>query len=120
MKLADHAKSLRSMALAFPDGMVRPAAEVFVFADGSGIAFADLGWNDPLFSGHPFHLIKGEITGEGPWLIGNVKLYEIDGQDDLATAFRHWEREIQDRDKRELRERCKSSIESEFGVLLIP
>lgn len=107
-----------SLALSFPDGTTRPAAEVFAIEDGSGIAFANLGWTDPLFSGHPFHLVEGEITGKGPFNIGDVKLYKIHEQDDLAMDFLYWHDAIRGRDDHELRKQCKSAIENEFSVKL--
>ena len=45
------------------NGGERIAAHLFII-DG-GFVFADMGWNEPLYSGHPFHMVECELTKSG-------------------------------------------------------
>ena len=56
-----------------------------------GIAFADLFWSEPSYSGHPFHIVEGKITGEGPWKVGDTEIRRI-RQKDGSTAPDDWNR----------------------------
>jgi len=52
---------------------------------GGKWVFADAGWDEPMHSSHQFHILEGEITGEGPWKVGRHIIREAD---------RHWRDEI--------------------------
>jgi hypothetical protein len=41
----------------------RIAAHLFIVP--GGFVFADMGWNEPLGSGHPFHIVECELTNFG-------------------------------------------------------
>jgi hypothetical protein len=43
-----------------PEGGKRYAAHVFDLP-GGGIAWAEAGWTEPLFSGHAFHVLEGRV-----------------------------------------------------------
>lgn len=63
----------------------RPLAELMKFE--AGWVFADIGWAEPTNPSHPFHLIKGELEGEGPWTIGK---YEITVMEDANPGLIFW------------------------------
>lgn len=67
------------------DGNERLMAEVFPHPDG--IVFADIGWPDS--TGHPFHVVAGELQGDGPWTIGR---HEIRIAFDGERLFADWTR----------------------------
>src|SRR5215472_2966588 len=69
-----------------PDN-VRPIAALFPHP--RGLIFADTGWPDA--TSHPFHVVKGEVHGEGPWYIGAVRVREITHGDSLAEAWHTWQ-----------------------------
>ena len=52
---------------------------------GGKWVFSDAGWDEPLHSSHQFHLLEGEITGEGPWRIDRYEIRE---------AGREWREKI--------------------------
>lgn len=66
----------------------RVAAEIFRHANG--IVFMDIGWCAPMHSGHPAHLIEGEVTGDGPWMVGDIIIREIEASDPEMAEYRDW------------------------------
>jgi hypothetical protein len=68
-----------------PDNQ-RPIAALFPHP--RGIVFADVGW--PEATGHPFHVLEGAVTGDGPWFVGTTRIREIDHGDPLAEAWNTW------------------------------
>ena len=67
---------------------LRPIAELMSFKEGW--VFADIGWAAPLNTSHPFHLLEGEIEGEGPWTIGKYEIREIEKDDPEWTEWNEW------------------------------
>jgi hypothetical protein len=64
-------------------------AELFIVPEG--IVFFDVGWCcDP--SWHPIHLIRGEISGDGPWHNGDCTIRVIDELDPPWLAVETWRR----------------------------
>jgi hypothetical protein len=53
-----------------PYGGNRPMAHVFDLASG-GVGWVDHGWTDGLYSGHPCHIMAGEVraAGDGSWTL---------------------------------------------------
>ena len=51
---------------------------VYVFAHPEGVVFVEDDWCNPLtYDRFPFHLVQGEITGDGPWMVGGVPFRRI-------------------------------------------
>lgn len=60
----------------------------FVFVHERGISFIDVGWGvGGASSSHQFHIVKGEISGDGPWRVGDVGVRELRPYDDLYSDF---------------------------------
>ena len=71
-----------------PIGGERVTAELF--ETPTGIYFFDVGWPDA--SWNPIHFIDGEISGEGPWQVGDSKIEILSKDDPLyQTDFLIWE-----------------------------
>lgn len=68
--------------------VVRVVAEIFDHPDG--IVFVDIGFCDPMFSGHPFHLVEGELSGTGPWKVGTATIRIALPDEDLYLEWRGW------------------------------
>ena len=68
---------------------VRVIAEVFDHAEG--IVFADIGFCRLDHPGHPYHIVEGELSGDGPWEVGNAKIFTIDDSNDLFFDWYEWE-----------------------------
>lgn len=54
-----------------------------------GFYFLDIGY--PEMTLNPFHYVEGDITGEGPWKIGDIAIQEIDDQDPLMAEWQRWQ-----------------------------
>lgn len=68
------------------DGNERLMAEIFPHS--AGIVFADIGW--PEATWHPFHLVEGELTGDGPWEIAGHEIrFAFDGEQ-LYADWARW------------------------------
>jgi hypothetical protein len=84
------------LLIVHPVGGRRLMAEVFAMPDG--IAFVDVGWSDPWQSGHPFHVVAGELVQELPnlWRLGGqgpdgADVYVVDDWDETTMAdWRRW------------------------------
>jgi hypothetical protein len=62
-----------------------------IFEHPNGIVFADIGWDDPQYSGHPFHIIEGELKKDGScYRVGKVRIVEIGEDDPLAWNWLEW------------------------------
>lgn len=58
-----HVEGMR-LAIHHPLGERRYIAEIY--ATDRGFVFADIGWDDSLYSGHPFHVVEGTAAaGDG-------------------------------------------------------
>ncbi len=55
-----------------------------------GWVFADVGWAGPLCSFHPFHLVEGELSGEGPWQLGDYVITEAEPGSEQAKEWAAW------------------------------
>jgi hypothetical protein len=89
----------RPIVVLLPGGHCRIAVELFEVADRHGLAFADIGWADPLQPGHPFHVLEGRLVGEdgGPWAVGAIPLRRpllklLRRDDPLWASWRDWQR----------------------------
>jgi hypothetical protein len=106
----------------------RIAAEVFGLADRPGLAFADAGWADPLQTGHPFHVLEGELVGPdgGPWAVGSTPLRRpllslLSRKDPLWSSWPAWRRWRKSEDGRgATRELARRQIMQTFDLELIP
>ena len=72
------------------DVIQRPVAEIAKI-EGTWI-FADLGWDDPLNSGHPFHVLGKQIEGDGPWRAGKFTIRLA--TDEEAEEIEAWRQEF--------------------------
>ena len=54
-----------------------------------GFYFLELGWDTD--SLNPFHLLPGQVTGEGPWKVGDIELQEVKPGDPSYKYFEDWE-----------------------------
>ncbi|HOQ47770.1 MAG TPA: hypothetical protein PK157_20850 [Bryobacteraceae bacterium] len=95
-------------------GGTRFAAEIFPTV--KGVVFFDIGWhmND---SGHPFHLIEGKITGEGPWRVGKTVIREITEDDPYALWQEWWDWQAASKKNYPSREEIEE-VAREFGALV--
>lgn len=92
----------------------RVVAEIFPHADG--IVFADIGFCDPLYSGHPFHLVEGELTAtdnDNEWKVGDATI-RVPTQDE--SFYLEWQNWIEaKKDFVCTRELARKGIEEDFG-----
>lgn len=100
------------LVIELPVGGTRVIAEVFERDDG--IVFADIGYCDPLYSGHPFHVVTGEITGTGPWKIGNATIRAATAEEGYFDEWQDW-RIARDDTKGCTRELARQGIEADGG-----
>jgi hypothetical protein len=89
----------------------RVVAEIFEHA--RGIVFADVGFCHPMQSGHPFHIVEGELTGDNPWKIGSAIIRVALPDEDQYDEWKRW----LDAKKRYgcTRELAREGIENDFG-----
>ncbi len=74
-----------------PHGGEKVIAELFPHPEG--ILFFEIFW-DQMPGQQGVHLIKGEISGEGPWKVGDYVINILGCQGthtDLATDFSEWQ-----------------------------
>jgi hypothetical protein len=67
------------------DGEPRLAAHVFKHP--RGVVFVEAGWCIPMSTKHNYHLLEGEIEGEGPWRVGPATFTEITEDSYLAQDW---------------------------------
>ena len=65
----------------------RVIAEGFI-VDG-GIEFWDTGWDEASF--HPMHYVKGKITGQGPWKVGDKIITQLEGDEEDFEYWQNWQ-----------------------------
>jgi hypothetical protein len=70
------------------ENIERVIAEIFEHPDG--IIFADVGYCAPLYSGHPFHLVEGKVTGNGPWKVGKATIRTATEDEVYFNEWRKW------------------------------
>jgi hypothetical protein len=87
MKLDEAIERGLPLAIRIDEGNDRVMAEAFVVP--GGLAFADVYWRLSM-SGHLFHFIKGEISGDGPWRVGSAEVRVIDHGDPRADEWNRW------------------------------
>lgn len=97
------------------DGITRVVAEIFPHADG--IVFADIGFCDPLYSGHPFHLVEGELEAavdmRNEWTIGASTIRVPDKHESYTREWGNWM--LAKKDFECTRELARKGIEADFG-----
>jgi hypothetical protein len=106
----------------------RIAVELFQVADGNDLAFADIGWADPLQPGHPFHILNGKLVGKdgGPWAVGSIPLRRpllqlLSRKDPLWSSWQTWRRwRKSDDGGGATRELARQQIMQTFDLELIP
>ncbi len=89
----------------------RLAAEVYIVDDG--VVFLDVGWSEPLPSMPRAHHMPGEVTGSGPWTVGNWTIREIDPETDLEYVD-EWDRWIHYRSETNGTREVGATFASEF------
>jgi len=68
----------------------RLVAAIFPLTNKPGILFFDVFW--PRSSGHPFHIVDGELRGENPWYVGGHKIILLDRQlEENEKFFMEWD-----------------------------
>ena len=70
-----------------PSGETRLMAEVFKHPDG--ILYFDLWWHQENPDTH-FHIIKGEVTGDGPWKINGHVINVLGCQGTVPELSSEW------------------------------
>lgn len=90
MDLIEISKTGEPLGIDLGEGNRRIMAELFLAV--GGIVFADIGWSDPLCSFNPFHYVKGRVSEEDPWFIGDHEIFKITRDDDLYHQWECWER----------------------------
>jgi hypothetical protein len=93
--MADIFSMTAPLTLRRPSGEERIMAEHF--RHPRGLLYFDLYWHvgDPA---ETLHVIEGEISGEGPWRVGDciVKVLGCHGSDPaLATAYTRWQERLE-------------------------
>ncbi len=72
----------------------RLVAAIFPLTKKPGILFFDICW--PQSSGHPFHIVDGELSGENPWFVGDHKIsllsWDTWETDEEETYLMEWDR----------------------------
>ena len=91
----------------------RVIAEIFPHKDG--IVFADLGFCDPLNSGHPFHLVEGELTavGKNKWKVGKATIRVPAPDESFYQEWVNWM--VAKKNFVCTRELARKGIEADFG-----
>ncbi len=85
-----------------------------VFQGPGGLVFADIGWNDPLRSVHPFHFVPGQVTlDEAGYLIGAIRIVEIAEGHSLYPTWLDWLRWKSFAGQSASRASCRLAIQSE-------
>jgi hypothetical protein len=92
-----------------------------LFEHPNGIVFADIGWDDQGHSGHPFHVIEGELERKGNgFRVGQARIIEIEEDDPLCGEWLGWVNYIKSAaGRRATREACLAAIASSWpGTIL--
>lgn len=68
------------------------------FAVSGGVWFADVYWRHA--TSHAFHFLRGEVSGTGPWYVGDAEIRVIDHGDPRAGELNRWQAYLQTADGR--------------------
>jgi len=102
----------RPVVIHVREGVERVVGEIFEHPDG--IVFADVGYCAPMQSGHPYHVVEGTVTGDGPWKVGKA---EIRIATDAEVYFEEWRQWILAKNKFKCsRDEAREEIEADFNV----
>lgn len=112
MKATEALKQGKALVIEIDQYNRRVIADLFQI-DGHWV-FVDIGWTDPLNTGHPYHMVDGELTGEGPWQLGRYKIEEIGPDDPSWTESQQWA--IKAVETNATTERAIKSAKSSFGM----
>ena len=82
MKLAEAFEKNLPLKVIISRDHERAIAEGFIV--GEGVVFYDVFWYEASF--HPIHFIKGEISGRGPWKVGDLVIKEMNENESLFEA----------------------------------
>ena len=88
MDLFEFSAAGNGVLIDHPQGGIRPCAEIF--RHPLGIVFLDIGWTDPYGGRHPAHIVEGEVSGSGPWKVGEIELREIVAGDQVFEEWNDW------------------------------
>ena len=115
MKLAEAFENHLPLKVIISKDHERVIAEGFIV--GEGIVFYDVFWYEASF--HPIHLIEGEISGEGPWRVGEMVIEEMKEDEFLFEAdWKSWLRFRNHEDGKEAtRELAQRLMKQEFEDL---
>ena len=69
-----------------PQGGERAAGYVFLFS--GGVIYVDTGFG--LVLGQHFHAVQGEVTGDGPWKVGDAEVSILVEADPLHAAWKQY------------------------------
>jgi hypothetical protein len=93
--MADLFSVTAPLALRLPDGSSKLIAECFPHPEG--LLYLDIFWHRST-PDQAAHLVRGELTGDGPWRIGDcvIRVLGCQGTDpDLQPAFTRWQDYLQ-------------------------
>jgi hypothetical protein len=80
------------------------------------LAFADVGWHTNE-SSHAFHLVYGEITGDGPWQVGDKRIRILHRGDPMIREYKLWQKCLKaPAGKKATRENAWKAIQQEFNL----
>ncbi len=57
--------------------------------EATGVMFADVFWRGAI-GRHPFHLLKGKVTGKGPWKVGGKVIRPLIQGEDASFDWNEW------------------------------
>ncbi|RUA04402.1 MAG: hypothetical protein DSY43_06385 [Gammaproteobacteria bacterium] len=105
--------TLRSpLYIKYPNGETRVIEEIFQHPQG--VLYFELFWEkDPQYS---IHLIKGEISGDGPWRVGEASFHVL-GYPQMCEMHSFWQTELM-QNPTQFRSKDVVKIALEKGVIL--
>lgn len=87
MKLQEAIDAGLPLAVRIDGDNDRIMAEAFVVP--GGVSFVDVYWRLSLGT-TPFHMLRGTVTGDGPWRVGSAEIRVIDHGDPRASEWNRW------------------------------
>lgn len=97
-------------------GNRRYAAELWITR--TGIAFADVGWDQLAHAGHPFHLVEGPVSPDGPpWRVGDAAIDLIVQGEPLYAEVAAWSGHRAGKTAAAERETALASLQRDLGPI---
>ena len=114
MKLAEAFENHLPLKVVISRDHERVISEGFIV--GEGVVFYDVFWHET--SSHPLHFIKGEVSGQGPWKVGDLTIEIVEDEFLFQADWKSWLRFRNHGDgKGATRELAERLMKQEFGDL---